>query len=89
MAKFTVRFREIFIGELVIDAESPTAAMHEFNDKLRRRNGISRSRTVGLRYEIETITIGAVYDSQLEREKSSERPPPKCIRKKRVAPSKP
>ena len=58
MAKFTVRFREIYTCEKLIEAESYIEAREIFTRKLYRLELDHEKRTIGLRYEIESITTG-------------------------------
>jgi hypothetical protein len=75
MAKYTVRYREIFIREKILEATSYSDAYAQFRKKL-DAGRLTDDRTVGLAYSIETITIGYDDDYQPKR-KPDEHPPPK------------
>lgn len=62
MSKFTVRFREVFIYEMEIESASYREALNHFQKKIDKVSTSHEAKTVGLRYEVESVTQGEIYE---------------------------
>ena len=67
MPKYDVRFREVTVYEVEVEATSYKEAFAIFKEKIENKTIIPKPDILRLSYEIETITLGSNYDSQSER----------------------
>lgn len=84
MGIYCVRFRQVAIFETNLESESHKAALTQFKNDL-DKGSLQPHVLIGVRYEIETITIGRQNDNQPEQDKPRKHPPPRSVRAKSVA----
>lgn len=83
MEEYTVRYREILILEMPIEAESHKDALVQFKKKL-EKGSLRSVILIGVRYEIEGINLTkrSNHDYQPKKDKPRKHPPPRSVRAK-------
>ena len=66
MPKYTIRYREIYVREMCFESESPKQVIQNFESKIWDDSFEKDRITVGLHYEIESVTLGGFNDTKFQ-----------------------
>ena len=77
--RYLVRFREMEVLEVEVEAPTYREAFIEFQRQLEKKQLFPKPEHVRLFYEVESITVGRDHDSQLKRKGSAKHKTSECI----------